>query len=72
MARKRGICPDCGEKLKWPEWQVVCSRCRENYDTCSRCGELQRLEDMRQAYCLNCRRSYDRDRWARQRAARGV
>jgi hypothetical protein len=30
------------------------------------------LADMRQSYCKTCRRTYDRDRWARQRAARGV
>lgn len=75
MPKKRPICADCGNKLqdleKLAYFQGRCSDCRENY-TCRRCGEIRVLEDMRQAYCVDCRRSYDRDRWARQREARGV
>jgi hypothetical protein len=80
MAPKRVNCPDCGKRL--PDsfiyvaetfgGSLLCDACRVNYDSCSRCGNPRRLEDMRQAWCVDCRREYDRDRWARQRAARGV
>ena len=80
MARKRLNCPDCGKRLTDSQIDAVenlgasllCDRCRVNYDSCSRCGKQRRLEDMRQVWCIDCRREYDRDRWARQRAARGV
>jgi hypothetical protein len=77
MPRKRPICADCGGDLQDHEATASyyggrCSGCRENYESCRRCGELRRLEDMRQSYCVDCRREYDRDRWARQRAARGA
>ena len=77
MAKKRPICVDCGKKLQDSElfayyFQGRCSACRENYGGCIRCGEIRLLADMRQSYCVDCRREYDRDRWARQRAARGV
>jgi hypothetical protein len=80
VARKRPNCPDCGKRLTDSQIDVIehfgasllCDTCRVNYDSCSRCGNLRRLEDMRQVWCIDCRRSYDRDRWARQRAARGV
>lgn len=83
MPRKRRTCADCGKQPT--EWQgglnpvapdddiEVCAGCRfRNYDGCRRCGRVFRLEDMRQAWCRWCRSQYDRDRWARQRAARGV
>jgi hypothetical protein len=80
MARKRLSCPDCGKRLTDSQVYVVenfggtllCDTCRVNYDSCRRCGELRLLRDMRQTYCVDCRRSYDRERWARQRAARGL
>jgi hypothetical protein len=80
VARKRPNCPDCGKRLTDSQIYVaehfvgtlLCSACRANYYSRSRCGELRLLEDMRQAWCIDCRREYDRDRWARQRAARGV
>ena len=77
MPRKRPICVDCGKKLDNPPvgascYQGRCPACRENYGSCIRCGEIRLLADMRQTYCVDCRREYDRDRWARQRAARGV
>jgi hypothetical protein len=80
MARKRPNCPDCGKRLTDSHiyaaenfgGSLLCDTCRMNYDSCPRCGRLRRLEDMRQVYCVDCRRSYDRDRWAGQRAARGV
>jgi hypothetical protein len=80
MARKSPICLDCGKRLSASHVYVMknyggaqlCDTCRVNYDSCSRCGDVRHLEDMRQAWCVDCRRSYDRERWARQRAARGV
>ena len=77
MPKKRPICSDCGKKLEDFEadawyYRGRCRACRENYDACIRCHEIRLLKDMRQAYCVDCRREYDRDRWARQRAARGV
>jgi hypothetical protein len=77
MPRKRPICADCGTKLQDFEvesryYQERCRACRENYEGCIRCGELTHLRDMRQSYCRSCRSQYDRDRWARQRAARGA
>ena len=83
MAQKRWKCTDCGEPFDdWrnfaannhPDWDGYryCGTCAENYERCSICGELRHLRDMRQAYCVDCRRAYDRDRWARQRAAWGV
>lgn len=76
MPRKRPICADCGKKLEDSEVFAYnhgrCHTCRKSYGTCIRCGEMRRLADMRQSYCVDCRREYDRDRWARQRAARGV
>jgi hypothetical protein len=75
MARKGQNCADCEEPLEWPGADLpilaYCRACRVNYDSCSRCGELRHLRDMRQVWCVDCRREYDRDRWARQRAARG-
>jgi hypothetical protein len=75
MPRKRPICADCGKKLQDFEadlgyFQGRCQDCRTNYESCRRCGELRRLEDMRQSWCRTCRAQYDRARWARQRAAR--
>lgn len=80
MTRKRRNCADCGEPLpknlielaaSWPgRGYEFCRACRENYTTCSRCDGLHHVRDMRQAYCVDCRRAYDRERWARQRAAR--
>jgi hypothetical protein len=77
MPRKRPICADCGKKLEGFEadssyYQGRCRDCRENYEACIRCHEIKPLEHMRQSYCVDCRREYDRDRWARQRAARGA
>jgi hypothetical protein len=82
MTRKRPTCADCGERSSdWnrlypvaPDDEIqVCTGCRfRNYDGCRRCGRVFRLEDMRQAWCRWCRSVYDRDRWARQRAARGL
>jgi hypothetical protein len=80
VARKRPNCPDCGKRLTDSQiyaaehfgGTLLCSACRVNYDSCSRCGQMTRLEDMRQVWCIDCRREYDRDRWARQRAARRV
>ena len=76
MPKKRPICADCGKKLQdfedFAYYQGRCTNCRENYEACIRCHEIRLLADMRQAYCVDCRREYDRDRWARQRAARGV
>ena len=74
MARKGRNCADCGEPLEWGADLPIlayCQACRVNYDSCSRCGELRHLRDMRQVWCVDCRREYDRTRWARQRAARG-
>jgi hypothetical protein len=57
----------------WPgRGYEFCATRRENYELCSKCGELRHLRDMRQVWCVDCRRTYDRDRWARQRAARGL
>jgi len=81
MARKRRDCADCGEPLSksrnewaamWPDFVAYqyCETCVENYTTCSRCSGLHHLRDMSQAYCKSCRRAYDQDRWAKQRAAR--
>jgi hypothetical protein len=75
MSQKRRKCADCGERID--SFQRVtdpdlCWSCRQNYNGCQRCGRLVPLERMRQSYCVDCRRAYDRDRWARQRAARGV
>jgi hypothetical protein len=75
MPRKRPICADCGEKLESSHWATdppLCSICRRNYAQCVTCQRYVPLADMRQSYCVDCRRSYDRDRWAAQRAARGV
>jgi hypothetical protein len=80
VARKRPNCPDCGKRLTDSQIHAVenfgasllCDSCRVNYDSCSRCGDLRRLEDMRQVWCRSCRAEYDKARWARQRAARGV
>lgn len=80
MARNRPNCPDCGKRLTDSQIYVagtlggtrLCDACRVNWDRCSRCGKLTRLEDMRQVWCRSCRRQYDRDRWARQRSARGI
>ena len=78
MPRKRPICADCGKKLQDFEadypyfFHGLCQDCRENYEACIRCHEITPLRDMRQSYCVSCRQQYDRDRWARQRAARGV
>jgi hypothetical protein len=75
MAKKGRVCTDCGEALDSfhpvtnPD---LCSVCRAKYDSCIRCSRLIPLADMRQSYCRSCRRTYDRDRWATQRAARGV
>ena len=54
-------CPDCGKKLQDFEanssyFQGRCGDCRKNYGACIRCGEIRLLEDMRQAYCVDCRR----------------
>ena len=71
-------CADRGEKLpqhvrEFPAYfGGRCDSCRQNYERWITCGELTHLRDMRQSYCVDCRRTYDRDRWARQRAARGV
>jgi hypothetical protein len=78
MAQKRRSCPDCGKRLPDSDLYAIehfgasplCASCRVNYESCSRCGQLRHLRDMRQVYCVDCRREYDRDRWARQRAAR--
>jgi hypothetical protein len=75
MPRKRPICADCGGKLESFHWVTdppLCSTCRRGYGQCVTCQRWVPLADMRQSYCVACRRSYDRDRWARQRAARGV
>jgi hypothetical protein len=61
MPRKRPICADCGKKLEGFEadlsyFQGRCQDCRENYEGCRRCGELRRLEDMRQSHCVDSRR----------------
>jgi hypothetical protein len=76
MARKGRNCADCGEPLEWTAADLpilaYCRACSVNYDSCSRCGELRHLRDMRQVWCVDCRREYDRDRWVRQRAARGA
>jgi hypothetical protein len=75
MPRKRAICADCSKKLQGFEadswyYQGRCQDCRKNYEACIRCHEIRPLKDMRQSYCRWCRSAYDRDRWARQRAAR--
>jgi hypothetical protein len=75
MAKKSRRCADCGERIDsfYPITDPdLCSPCRAGYDSCIRCRRLIPLADMRQSYCVSCRRTYDRDRWARQRAARGV
>jgi len=75
MSQKRRKCADCGERIESFAWKTdpdLCMACRQNYDVCGRCGRCVPLADMRQSYCVDCRRAYDRDRWARQRAARGV
>ena len=76
MPKKRPICADCSKKLQdfedFAYYQGRCGACRENYEACIRCHEITPLRDMRQSYCVSCRQQYDRDRWARQRAARGV
>lgn len=78
VARNGPSCADCGRKLQdfeadYPYYfHGLCEGCRTNYASCIRCGEIRPLKDMRQSYCVECRRAYDRDRWARQRAARGV
>jgi hypothetical protein len=75
MAKKSRRCADCGERIDsfYPITDPdLCSPCRAGYDSCVRCRRLIPLADMRQSYCVSCRRTYDRDRWARQRAARGV
>jgi hypothetical protein len=80
MARKPRDCPDCGERLTAGQIYAVenfggtqlCDRCRAGYDQCSRCGNLRLLRDMRGAWCKTCRSAYDRERFANQRAARGV
>jgi hypothetical protein len=75
MSQKRQKCADCGERIT--SFQRVtdpplCMTCRQNYDGCRRCSRLVPLAQMRQSYCVDCRRAYDRDRWAAQPAARGV
>jgi hypothetical protein len=75
MSQSRRRCADCGDRIDSFAWKTdpdLCTPCRQDYDTCRRCGRWIPLADMRQSYCVDCRRSYDRDRWARQRAARGV
>jgi hypothetical protein len=75
MAKKDRRCADCGEALDSFHPMTdpdLCSTCRTGYDACVRCSRLIPLARMRQSYCLDCRREYDRDRWAAQRAARGV
>jgi hypothetical protein len=78
MTKKSPVCADCGERLDpWLLSQMdyfggLCDQCRKDYDQCVTCRRWVRLADMRQAYCVDCRRTYDRDRWARQRAARGI
>jgi hypothetical protein len=78
----RQACIDCGKKFEPSEfWGIsvgtlrgeaarVCRDCSVDWQECVRCHQATRLEDMRQAYCVSCRRAYDRDRWARQREAR--
>jgi hypothetical protein len=72
MAQKRPVCADCGQVI--PAWHMIrhglCPDCAGNHAQCTRCGEFRRLEDMRQSYCVDCRREYDRASWARQREAR--
>jgi hypothetical protein len=75
MSQRRRKCVDCGDRIDSFAWKTdpdLCTPCRGNYDTCRRCGRWCRLADMRQSYCVSCRREYDRARWARQRAARGI
>jgi hypothetical protein len=80
MARKHQDCLDCGKRLSDSQIYAVqnfggtplCDSCRANYDTCTTCGKLTHLRDMRQVYCRERRKQYDRNRWAAQRAARGV
>jgi hypothetical protein len=75
MSQRRRKCADCGDRIDSFAWETdpdLCTPCRQNYDTCRRCGRWFPLADMRQSYCVSCRREYDRARWARQRAARGV
>jgi hypothetical protein len=75
MAKKGRKCADCGEALDSFHPMTdpdLCSACRAKYDSCVRCSRLVPLAQMRQSYCVDCRRAYDRDRWAAQRAARGV
>jgi hypothetical protein len=77
MPKERPTCADCGKKLseveaRWsPDYyEGRCRACRGDYETCITCGDLRHLRDMRQSYCVDCRREYDRARWARQREAR--
>jgi hypothetical protein len=85
MSKKPRLCADCGRELTRDQVYVLehfgensrgaprlCPDCRRNYTTCSRCGQWTHLRDMRQVWCKSCRSEYDHDRWARQRAARGV
>ena len=70
-------CVDCGRTQDasafYGFWGgELCHTCRSRYEQCAHCRRAIPLEDMRQAYCVDCRREYDRDRWARQRAARGA
>jgi NMD protein affecting ribosome stability and mRNA decay len=73
--RIKRTCVDCGRTQDASEFygfwgSQLCHTCRVRYDRCARCNQATPLEDMRQAYCVDCRRAYDRDRWARQREAR--
>jgi hypothetical protein len=79
---KKEACIDCGREFQSSEfWGLdrgthigeiarLCTACIVDWGVCARCRRATRLEDMRQVYCLDCRRAYDRDRWARQREAR--
>jgi hypothetical protein len=84
MSAEKRACIDCGKKFEPSEfWGIrvgsfggesarICRACLPGWQECARCHQATRLEDMSQAYCRSCRRQYDRDRWARQRAARGA
>jgi NMD protein affecting ribosome stability and mRNA decay len=74
--RTTRTCVDCGRTQDASEFygfwgSQICHTCRVRYARCARCNQPTLLEDMRQAYCVDCRRAYDRNRWARQREAQG-